>query len=321
MVVTAGREGAFVLSSEETDDPARTGGEWIPAFPVEPVDTVGAGDTFCAALATGLAAGETLVSAARFAAAAAAIAVTRPGASASAPTRAEVEQFLESGGKLELPREPAATFPVSPFPSPDDTMGWIRHTIEEEGLAVLALLDRIGPEFEEAVNLILSCTGRVILTGMSKPGHVAQKLASTFNSSGTPAFFVHPAEGLHGDAGSVTAEDVIIAISNSGETGEVLAFVDAATPSGAPVIAITGNRSSRLAQRSRIVLDAHIEREADPLGLIATTSSTVESVVGDALAVAVMAKRRFGRLDFFRIHPGGTLGEQLRRELQRHGRL
>lgn len=346
VVITAGREGAFVLGSEPEDGLTRTNdgqGQWIPAFPVEPVDTVGAGDTFCAALATGLAAGETLLSAARFAAAAAAIAVTRPGASASAPTRAEVERFLESGGRFEAVGKPtggamaapagavgappgagaapAAATPVLALPSPDDTMGWIHHTIEEAGLAVLALLDRIGPEFEEAVNLILSCSGRLILTGMSKPGHIARKLASTFNSSGTPAFFVHPAEGLHGDAGSITGEDVIIAISNSGETAEVLAFVDAVSPSGAPVIAITGNRLSRLARRSRIFLDAHIEREADPLGLIATTSSTVETVVGDALAVAVMAKRRFGRLDFFRIHPGGTLGEQLRREFQHQGRL
>lgn len=326
VVITAGREGAFVLGSEPVDGLTRTNdgqGRWIPAFPVEPVDTVGAGDTFCAALATGLAAGETLLSAARFAAAAAAIAVTRPGASAAAPTRAEVERFLESGAPPGAGAAPAAPAPVLALPSPDDTMGWIRHTVEEAGLAVLALLDRIGPEFEEAVNLILSCSGRLILTGMSKPGHIARKLASTFNSSGTPAFFVHPAEGLHGDAGSITGEDVIIAISNSGETAEVLAFVDAVSPSGAPVIAITGNRLSRLARRSRIFLDAHVEREADPLGLIATTSSTVETVVGDALAVAVMAKRRFGRLDFFRIHPGGTLGEQLRREFQHQdqGRL
>jgi arabinose-5-phosphate isomerase len=179
-----------------------------------------------------------------------------------------------------------------------------------------ATLERLGrsagSEYEEAVRLILSTAGRVIVSGIGKAGHVGRKIAASLASTGTPAFFVHPAEALHGDSGMVTAADVVIAISNSGETGELLAFLDVVTQTGAPVVAITGKTESTLGRMAAVALDASVERESDPLNLAPTASAVAEMAVGDALVVCLMAERGFTKGDFHRFHPGGSLGRRLR---------
>lgn len=181
--------------------------------------------------------------------------------------------------------------------------------------ATLERLSRLaGVEYEEAVRLILNTPGRVIVSGIGKAGHVGRKIAASLASTGTPAFFVHPAEALHGDSGMVTAQDVVIAISNSGETGELLAFLDIVKQTGAQVIAITGKTQSTLGRLAAVTLNASAERESDHLNLAPTASAVAEMAVGDALVVCLMAERRFTKEDFHRFHPGGSLGRRLRDE-------
>lgn len=187
----------------------------------------------------------------------------------------------------------------------------VRRVIQDEANALLALLDRVGPEYDEAVELIFKAKGRVVVTGIGKAGHVGKKIAASLASTGTPAFFVHPAEALHGDSGMVQPEDVVIALSNSGETDEVLAFLDIVKVIGAPVIAITGGLDSSLTRLAKVTLDSGVEREADTLNLAPTASAIAQLAVGDALVVALMERRGFTAQDFALYHPGGALGRRL----------
>jgi arabinose-5-phosphate isomerase len=186
-----------------------------------------------------------------------------------------------------------------------------RRTLEIEARAVQALADRLDDGFTRAVELILACAGRVVVSGIGKSGHVARKIASTLASTGTPAFFVHPAEASHGDLGMITAQDVMIALSNSGESAELLAIVPLVKRQGARLVAVTGDPRSSLAREADVHLDAGVAEEACPLGLAPTASTTAALAMGDALAVALLEARGFGAEDFARSHPGGTLGRRL----------
>jgi arabinose-5-phosphate isomerase len=186
-----------------------------------------------------------------------------------------------------------------------------RQVLEIEAAAVASLARRIGPEFCAAVALILESRGRVVVSGIGKSGHIARKLAATFASTGTPAYFVHAAEAVHGDLGMITRDDVLIAISNSGENDELLTIVPLVKRLGGKLIAITGNETSSLAQEADIHLDARVDQEACPLNLAPTASTTAALALGDALAVALLDARGFGADDFARSHPGGALGRKL----------
>ncbi len=180
-----------------------------------------------------------------------------------------------------------------------------------EADAVRALIDRLDERFLDAVSLILNCGGRVVVSGIGKSGHIARKVASTLASTGTPAYFVHPAEASHGDLGMIQPDDVFIGISHSGESEELLRIVPLIKRQGAKLIAITGNRSSALASEADIHLDAGVAQEACPLNLAPTASTTAALALGDALAVALLDARGFSADDFARSHPGGTLGRRL----------
>jgi len=180
-----------------------------------------------------------------------------------------------------------------------------------ETRALGALGARIGAAFARACRLCLACHGRVVVTGMGKSGHIAGKIAATLASTGTPAFFLHPAEAGHGDLGMITRNDVVLALSNSGETPEVVALLPALKRLGVPLIVMTGKADSTLAQAATVALDAAVEEEACPLNLAPTASTTVTLALGDALAVAVLEARGFTAQDFARSHPGGALGRQL----------
>ncbi len=200
--------------------------------------------------------------------------------------------------------------PVHP-PRTVSALDTARRVLRIESEAVAALSDRLDERFECAVRMILECTGRTVVSGMGKSGHVASKIASTLASTGTPAFFVHPAEASHGDLGMITAQDVMIALSNSGESAEVVAIVPLAKRRGARIIAMTGNPRSSLAREADVHLDAAVNEEACPLGLAPTASTTAALALGDALAVALLEARGFGTEDFARSHPGGALGKRL----------
>jgi arabinose-5-phosphate isomerase len=186
-----------------------------------------------------------------------------------------------------------------------------RRVLSIEAAAVAALSSRLDDSFTRAVELILACHGRTVVSGMGKSGHVATKIASTLASTGTPAFFLHPAEASHGDLGMITEHDVMIALSNSGESAELLAIVPLAKRRGARVIAMTGNPRSSLAREADVHLDAGVAEEACPLGLAPTASTTAALALGDALAVALLEARGFSAEDFARSHPGGALGRRL----------
>ena len=195
--------------------------------------------------------------------------------------------------------------------SPDELIELGREVLRIEAEAVLSLVSRVGPTFVDAVRLILECRGRVVVSGMGKSGHVARKIAATMASTGTPAFFVHPAEASHGDLGMITPEDVVIALSNSGESAELVAIVPLLKRHGTALIAITGVPTSTLAELADVHLDAAVEKEACPLGLAPTSSTTAAQALGDALAVALLKARGFSAQDFARSHPGGKLGRRL----------
>ncbi|MFZ5450378.1 MAG: KpsF/GutQ family sugar-phosphate isomerase [Thermodesulfobacteriota bacterium] len=182
-------------------------------------------------------------------------------------------------------------------------------TIETEGIA--ALISKLDASFVKAVDLIYRAKGRVIITGVGKSGIVGRKLVATLNSTGTPALFLHPVEAMHGDLGMVSKEDVVLALSNSGETKELTILLPSLEHLGAPVIAFTGRLASTLARHSRVVIDTGVPREACPLGLAPTASTTAMLAMGDALAVVLLTKRGFQASDFRRFHPGGSLGERL----------
>ncbi|ATE58673.1 KpsF/GutQ family sugar-phosphate isomerase [Thauera sinica] len=186
-----------------------------------------------------------------------------------------------------------------------------RRVLHIEAAAVSALADRVGSEFAQAVDLIRKRNGRVIVTGIGKSGHIARKLAATLASTGTPAYFVHAAEAAHGDLGMITPEDVVIALSNSGSSEEVLTIVPLVKRQGARLISMTGNPDSQLAREADVHLDAAVSEEACPLNLAPTASTTAALALGDALAVALLDARGFGTEDFARSHPGGALGRRL----------
>src|SRR5487761_2156801 len=180
-----------------------------------------------------------------------------------------------------------------------------------EAEAIQGIAARLGQSFLDAVALLLNCKGRVVVSGIGKSGHIARKIASTMASTGTPAYFVHPAEASHGDIGMIARDDVLIALSNSGESEELLTIVPLLKRQGARLIAITGNANSALAREADVHLDAHVDREACPLNLAPTASTTAALALGDALAVALLDAKGFGAEDFARSHPGGALGRCL----------
>lgn len=184
-------------------------------------------------------------------------------------------------------------------------------TLKIEAEAVEKLVLRIDDEFEGAIQRILNCTARVVVTGMGKSGHVGRKIAATLASTGTPAFFMHPGEAFHGDLGMVTENDVVIAISNSGESSEIVNILPVIRRIGATIIAMSGKRQSALGKNCDYFIDIGVEREACPLGLAPTASTTATLAMGDAIAMSLMAARNFTSQDFAMFHPGGALGRKL----------
>jgi arabinose-5-phosphate isomerase len=198
-----------------------------------------------------------------------------------------------------------------PLSAPTRALDLARDVLTTEASALQTLAQRVGDEFLRALEIILSCEGRVIVSGMGKSGHIARKIAATLSSTGTPAYFVHPAEAAHGDLGMITGEDVLIALSYSGESSELLAIVPIVKRLGAKLISLTGNPASTLAREADVHLNGAVDKEACPLGLAPTTSTTAALALGDALAVALLDARGFGAEDFARSHPGGALGRRL----------
>jgi arabinose-5-phosphate isomerase len=191
------------------------------------------------------------------------------------------------------------------------TLALAAKTLTIEADAIVALMGRLGPTFVHAVEALLNVKGRVVVMGMGKSGHVGRKIAATLASTGTPAFFVHPGEASHGDLGMVTPDDVVLALSNSGESEELSAILPLIKRQGIVLIAMTGNSHSTLAKHASIVLDSAVEKEACPMNLAPTASTTAQLALGDALAVAVLDARGFNSDDFARSHPGGSLGRRL----------
>ncbi|OGP12149.1 MAG: D-arabinose 5-phosphate isomerase [Deltaproteobacteria bacterium GWA2_47_9] len=186
-----------------------------------------------------------------------------------------------------------------------------KKVLKIEAEAISFLIERIDDSFVKAVDLVFFCKGKIVVTGVGKSGLIGQKIASTLASTGTPSFFMHPAEGIHGDLGMLSKNDVVIAISNSGESNEISQIIPVVKRMGLPLISMTGNRSSTLAKSGDAVLDISVKEEACPLGLAPTASTTATLAMGDALAVAVLDKRGFNKEDFALLHPGGSLGKRL----------
>ena len=192
-----------------------------------------------------------------------------------------------------------------------DALKQAREVLKIEAECILGLIPKLDQNFSRAVDTIYRAKGRVIVSGIGKSGLIGRKIVATFTSTGTPAIFLHPVEGMHGDLGIVTKGDVLIAISNSGETAELNELIARIAPIGLPLIALTGNPGSTLARASDIVIDVGVAREACPFGLAPTSSTTAALAMGDALAVALTERRNFGEKDFLKFHPGGTLGQRL----------
>ena len=188
-----------------------------------------------------------------------------------------------------------------------------RRVLETEAAAILALVDRLDERFARAVVLVRDCKGRVIVTGMGKSGIICRKIAATLSSTGTPAFFLHPAEAIHGDLGVIQADDVVIAMSYSGETEELTRVLETVKRIGAPLIALTGEMTSTLAKAADVALDCRVSEEACPMNLVPTASTTAALAMGDALAMAVLVEKDFKPEDFANLHPGGKLGKRLMR--------
>ncbi|MDF1528236.1 MAG: KpsF/GutQ family sugar-phosphate isomerase [Sedimenticola sp.] len=183
--------------------------------------------------------------------------------------------------------------------------------IKNEAAAIQALASRINGDFAHACGYMLKCEGRIVVTGMGKSGHIGSKIAATLASTGSPAFFVHPGEASHGDLGMITAKDIVLALSNSGETTEILTILPLIKRLGIPLIALTGNPQSTLAKQADVHIDVSVEQEACPLNLAPTSSTTATLAMGDALAVALLESKGFTEQDFARSHPGGSLGRRL----------
>ena len=201
--------------------------------------------------------------------------------------------------------------PVSPNLSPDAILASGRRTLHTEAQALIALEQQLDQAFVQAVSCLMRCEGRVVVSGIGKTGHIARKIAATLASTGTPALFMHATEAIHGDLGMLTGRDVLITLSYSGAGEELLTILPLAHRLGVPVIAMTGNPNSELARLADIHLDVHVAQEACPLNLAPTASTTAALGLGDALAVACLEARGFGRDDFARSHPGGSLGRRL----------
>jgi arabinose-5-phosphate isomerase len=195
-----------------------------------------------------------------------------------------------------------------------------RKVLQTEAEAILALVNRLDDRFEDAIRTLLDCRGRVIVTGMGKSGIIARKIAATLSSTGTPAFFLHPAEAIHGDLGVLQSDDVIVALSNSGETEELLRLLETIKRLGARMIAMTGDCKSTLAQAADVALDCQVSEEACPMNLVPTASTTAALALGDALAMTLFVAKGFRQDDFANIHPGGKIGKRLMRvEQLMHG--
>jgi arabinose-5-phosphate isomerase len=188
-----------------------------------------------------------------------------------------------------------------------------RKVLRTEAAAILGLIDRLDERFARAVVMLRDCRGRVIVTGMGKSGIICRKIAATLSSTGTPAFFLHPADAIHGDLGMLHRDDVVIALSHSGETGEVLRLLETIRRLGARLIAVTGSPTSTLAQAADLTLDCHVAEEACPLNLVPTASTTAALALGDALAMTLLIEKGFREEDFANLHPGGKLGKKLMR--------
>ncbi|MEO8678440.1 MAG: KpsF/GutQ family sugar-phosphate isomerase [Vicinamibacterales bacterium] len=197
---------------------------------------------------------------------------------------------------------------------PDLTLA--RKVLQTEAAAILALVDRLDDRFARAVTLVRECQGRVIVTGMGKSGIICRKIAATFSSTGTPAFFLHPAEAVHGDLGVIQSDDVVIAMSYSGETEELTRVLETIKRIGSKLIAITGDVSSTLAKAADVAIDCRVSEEACPMNLVPTASTTAALALGDALAMAVLVEKGFKPEDFANLHPGGKLGKKLMRVAQ-----
>ena len=191
--------------------------------------------------------------------------------------------------------------------------GLARKVLETEAAAILALVDRLDERFERAVRLLLECRGRVIVTGMGKSGIICRKIAATLSSTGTPALFLHPAEAAHGDLGVIQGDDVVVALSYSGETEELLRLLETIKRLGAKLVTITGNCRSTLGQAADVALDCQVSEEACPLNLVPTASTTAALALGDALAMTLLVAKGFRQEDFANLHPGGKLGKRLMR--------
>jgi arabinose-5-phosphate isomerase len=197
--------------------------------------------------------------------------------------------------------------------SPAIDLALARKVLQTEAAAIVALIDRLGAPFERAVRLLLDCRGRVIVTGMGKSGIICRKIAATLSSTGTPAIFLHPAEAIHGDLGVLQAEDVIIALSYSGETDELMRLLEPIKRLGARLIAITGDCRSTLGQAADVALDCRVSEEACPMNLVPTASTTAALALGDALAMTLLVAKGFSQDRFASLHPGGKLGKRLMR--------
>jgi arabinose-5-phosphate isomerase len=200
---------------------------------------------------------------------------------------------------------------VSKTVAPD--LALARKVLQTEAAAILALVERLDDRFEQAVRLLLDCRGRVVVTGMGKSGIICRKIAATLSSTGTPAFFLHPAEAIHGDLGVLQSDDVILALSYSGETDELLRLLETIKRLGARLITITGAPQSTLGKAADVALDCHVSVEACPLNLVPTASTTAALAVGDALAMTLLVAKGFRQEDFANLHPGGKLGKRLMR--------
>lgn len=210
-----------------------------------------------------------------------------------------------------MPRRSGWRVSASRTPSANRARALARQVLEIEAAAIAGLLDQLDESFDRAVRLLHECRGRVVCTGMGKSGHVMKKVAATFASTGTPAFFLHPAEAIHGDLGMIVDGDLVLAASFSGNTEELLRMLPALKRRAIPVVAITGNPQSPLAEHAEVHLSAAIDKEACPLNLAPTASTTATMAMGDALAMAMLDRRGFTTEDFARLHPGGNLGKRL----------
>ena len=199
---------------------------------------------------------------------------------------------------------------------PEVDRAFARTVLQTEADAILALIDRVDDRFDEAIRMLLECRGRVIVTGMGKSGIICRKIAATLPSTGTPAHFLHPAEAIHGDLGVIQADDVVLALSNSGETEELLRLLETIKRLGARLITVSGSNTSTLAQASDVALDCHVSEEACPMNLVPTASTTAALALGDALAMTLLTAKGFREEDFANLHPGGKLGKRLLRAEQ-----